>query len=273
MSSVILQSATGSSLRARLDEDGCVFPVPVMDELSAAQHRQRLEDAEARFGPMHYRVKPYLILTSAAELARHPVLLDAVEVILGPDILLWDSAYVIKEPLDPRFVSWHQDLTYWGLDSEQMVTAWVALGPSRRENGCMRFIPGTHRDGQLSHEDLHHPDNLLHRGQQIAVGLDETRAVDIELRPGEASLHHGWVVHGSNPNDSLERRVGLTLQYIAPSVRQLITDKESATLVRGVDRFGHFLKEPDCREDFSAENLAFQRQAEMLKHEVYYTDS
>ena len=250
-----------------------MFPLPVMSKDEAAQHRRRLEDAELQHGPMHYRVKPYLILKSAAEIARHSKLLDAVEAVLGTNILLWDSAYVIKEPNNPGFVSWHQDLTYWGLDSDKMVTAWVALSSSTRENGCMRFIPGSHRQGQLKHVDRRDEDNILHRSQQVAGGLDTSGAVDIELRPGEASIHHGWVIHGSNPNNSDDRRIGLTMQYISPSVRQRHTDRESATLVRGVDSFGHFAPEPECVADFDEENLAFQRGVERLKHTVYDTDS
>jgi ectoine hydroxylase-related dioxygenase (phytanoyl-CoA dioxygenase family) len=253
----------------RFDDEGCVFPVPVMGADEAADHRRRLEEAEAVHGPMHYLTKPYLMFKSAAEIARHPALLDAVENVLGPNILLWDSAYVIKEARDPGYVSWHQDLTYWGLDSAEMVTAWVALSPSRPDTGCMRYIPGSHRGGQVVHEDTHADDNILHRGQQIAAALDVDQAVDIVLEPGQASLHHGWVVHGSNPNASDDRRIGLTMQYIAPSVCQKFSDQESATLVRGVDRYAHFRSEPECVEDFSEASVAFQRQAQVLKHAVY----
>ena len=250
-------------------DQGCVFPVPVMGIDEAADHRRRLEEAEAVHGPMHYLTKPYLVFKSAAEIARHPTLLDAVESVLGPNILLWDSAYVVKEAGDPRYVSWHQDLTYWGLDSDGMVTAWVALSPSRPDSGCMRYIPGSHHDGQVVHEDTYAADNILHRGQQIGAALDLSQAVDIVLEPGQASLHHGWVVHASNSNASNDRRIGLTMQYIAPSVRQKFTDQESATLVRGTDRYAHFRPEPECAEDFSEDGVAFQRQVQDLKHAVY----
>ncbi len=252
----------------RYREEGCLFPIAVLSPEEAGSHRARLERAEAERGQMHYMTKPYLVFSSAAEIGRHPALLDAVEGVLGPDILLWDSAYVIKEPSNQRFVSWHQDLTYWGLDSDRLVTAWVALLPSTPENGCMKFIPGTHLQGKQDHRDTYAEDNILHRGQEIA-DVDESQAVDIVLQPGQASLHHGWVTHGSGANPSSQRRIGLTLQYTVPSVRQVVGERESATLVRGVDSFGHFEPEPICRSDFAPEALAFQQEVERRKHAVY----
>lgn len=254
---------------ARYERDGCLHPIRIMSVAEASGHRKRLEAAEAVHGDMHYRVKPYLLLTSASEIGRSRLLLNAVEDILGPDILMWDSAYVIKEAEDSRFVSWHQDLTYWGLDSTRVVTAWVALSHSNVDNGCMRFIPGSHRKGKLVHDDTYDGDNILHRGQRIDSGFDESDAVDIVLEPGQASLHHGWVVHASGTNTTAERRIGLTIQYAATSVRQTLTDKESATLVRGVDRYSHFQPEPTIDSDFSAEGVAFQARAERIKHQVY----
>ncbi len=248
--------------------DGGLFPVTVMSEAEAVEHRRRLEAAEAAHGNMHYRSKPYLVLSSAKEIAGNAVLLDAVEDILGPDILLWNSAYVIKEARDHRYVSWHQDLTYWGLDSDQLVTAWVALTPATPDNGGMRFVPGSHLNGGYDHHDTHAADNILHRGQKVAE-VDETAAVGMVLAPGQASLHHGWVLHASGPNPTGERRVGLTVQYLAPSARQTLTDRESATLLRGRDRYGHFQPEPDFSGDFAPEAVAFQQEAERLKHAIY----
>jgi ectoine hydroxylase-related dioxygenase (phytanoyl-CoA dioxygenase family) len=248
--------------------DGALFPVTVMSEAEAEDHRRRLEAAEAAHGKMHYLTKPYLLFSSANEIARHPRLLDAVEDILGPDILLWNSAYVIKEARDQRYVSWHQDLTYWGLDSDALVTAWAALSPATPENGGMRVVPGSHRNGVYDHHDTHASDNILHRGQKVTE-VDEAAAVDIELVPGQASLHHGWVLHASGSNPTGDRRVGLTVQYLAPSARQTLSHRESATLVRGIDRYGHFQPEPEFSADFAPEAVAFQQDADRLKHEIY----
>ncbi len=252
--------------------DGFLFPVTIFAESDAAEHRSRLEDIEAKQGPMHYRSKPYLLMKSAAEIARNPILLDAVEDLLGPDILLWDSAYVIKEPHNTKYISWDQDLTYWGLDGDELVTVWIALSPASVESGCMKMLPGSHLEGQSSHHDTYGEDNILHRGQELDMAVDEEKAVSIELQPGEASLHHGWVAHASHPNYSDDRRIGLSLQYLTPRMKQKHTDRESALLVRGEERYGNFRPEPICTEDFAPEMLAFQTEMERLKHEVYDTD-
>jgi len=249
--------------------EGVTFPLSILTAEDVAAHRARLEAAEAH-RPFHYLTKPYLIFGPADALARHPALLDAVEDVLGPDVLLWDSAYVIKEADDRRQVGWHQDLTYWGLDSDEVVTAWVALTPANPENGGMRYLPGSHRQGRLDHADTHAADSLLHRGQDASAHIDPAAAAaDIVLRPGEASLHHGWTLHASGPNSSADRRIGLTVQYVTPRVRQTVTDEETATLVRGQDPFGHFRPEPAFAGDFDPAALAFQAEAERLKKWVY----
>ncbi len=254
--------------RAAYEAQGFVFPVPVVSAEAAAEHRRLLEAAERTHGPMHYKVKPYLVFTPAAALGRNPALLDAVEDIIGPDILMWDCAYIIKKPDGKGFVSWHQDLTYWGLDRDDLVTAWVALTPATPESGCMKMAPGSHRAGRMAHTDTHAEDNILHRGQEVR-GADLSRAVDVVLAPGQASLHHGWVLHGSGPNTSGDRRIGLSFQYAATSMRQTVDEGESATLVRGEDRYGHFAPEPACERDFAPEAVAFQSEIERRKHQVY----
>lgn len=254
--------------------NGFLFPITVMGEADMRQHLDSLTALEARFGPMHYRVKPYLLVRSAYEIATNPLLLDAVESVLGPDILLWDGSYVIKEPHTRNFVSWHQDLTYWGLEMESdddIVSAWVALTPATPRNGCMRFVRGSHRAGKFDHHDTFDDSNILHRGQSIAAEFDASDIAQIELAPGQVSLHQGWAVHSSNPNASDVRRVGLVLNYIKPSARQTVGIDETATLVRGTDSFGNFAEEPACDGDFTPVNVEFQSNVEAKKREVYDT--
>ena len=260
--------------RDQYDRQGYLHPVDLMSADDAGGHHQRLIDIEARHGPMHYRVKPYLVSRSAYEIATSPNLLGAVESILGPDILLWDGAYIIKEPQTKNFVSWHQDLTYWGLEADSeddIVSAWVALTPALRENGCMRFVRGSHKGDRYPHVDTHEKNNVLHRGQTIREAFSEEDIDHLELAPGQASLHHGWAVHSSNPNTSDIRRAALNLNYIKPSVRQVVSPGESAILVRGEDRYKHFKPEPVCETDFAPANVAFQHDAERRKHAVYDT--
>ncbi len=260
--------------RKHYADNGFLFPIQIMSEAEAFQHNQRLAAIEVQHGPMHYRVKPYLIFRSAYEIATNPVLLNAVVSVLGADILLWDSGYIIKEPGSEGFVSWHQDLTYWGLrmqSDDDLVSAWIALTPATTKNGCMQFVNGSHKGRKFRHEDTRDKKNLLHRGQSIQHRFDEQLITQIELSPGQASLHHGWTVHSSNPNTSDTRRVGLAFNYIRPSVRQVVGERESATLVRGRDDYGYFRPEPVCESDFASDNVAFQLASERKKREVYDT--
>jgi phytanoyl-CoA dioxygenase PhyH len=251
--------------------DGYHFPIRVMSAAEAHAHRERLEAAETLLGgPLRgvYRVKPHLLFTWLADLVRHPAILDAVESVLGPDLLCWNTSFFTKEAASPGYVSWHQDATYWGLSEPDVVTAWVAFTASSAANGNMRVVPGSHR-APIPHADTFHPDNLLSRGQEITVAVDEADAVDLLLEPGEMSLHHVLIVHGSGPNRSADRRIGLAIRYVAPYVRQLAGPRDSATLVRGVDRFGHFELEPRPHADLEPRMLALhadisERQAKIL---------
>ena len=256
-------------LAARYRRDGFVCPLDVLGADEAAAHRKSLEDAEAAHGQMHYRSKPYLLLRSAMEIARHPRLLDAVQAVLGPDLLLWEGGYIIKEAGDDSFVSWHQDLTYWGLDSDECVSAWVALSAATTHSGCMLALPGSHRRGRMEHRDTRDRNNILHRGQEIAGDFDESGALSLVLAPGQASLHHGWVLHSSRPNRGNDRRIGLNLQYLSPRVRQLVMKDDSALLVRGEDRFGHFKPERVSERDFDPEVVAWQQDADRRRKEVW----
>jgi len=240
--------------------NGFLSPVPILSDEEAAHHRGRMEQAEAVMGPLHYRTKMHTILTSPLALATHPRALDVVEALIGPDILLHNATYIVKEAGTDSHVSWHQDLTYWGFDGDDQVSMWLALSPATGESGCMRMVPGSHLGGQRTHQVTHDPANVLLQGQTVpAVAEDE--AVLCPLRPGEASFHHGWTLHASMANRSTDRRIGLNAQYIAPHMRQTKTDKDSAMLVRGQDRFGHFLQDRPAEADL--EPAALERQREL----------
>lgn len=223
--------------------DGYVAPMRILSEADAAQHRSFLEQAEAELGPLHYINKIHTAMQSAYALCTHSVVLDFVESVLGPDILLYNSNYIIKEPGTEAHIAWHQDLTYWGLeDDDAQISMWLALSPATAESGCMVMVPGTHKDGRVEHVEVPGDDNILLLGQQIA-DVDARLGVHVALSPGEASFHHGWTVHRSAPNVSSDRRIGLNVQYVAPHNCQHGA-AHAATLVRGVDRFGHYDTEP-----------------------------
>jgi non-haem Fe2+, alpha-ketoglutarate-dependent halogenase len=256
---------------ARYRRDGFYFPVRVFSAEEAGEYRARLEAVErAHGGPLggQLRQKGHLLFTWLNRLIRDPRILDPVEDVLGPNLLCWSSSFFVKEARDPAFVSWHQDATYWGLSEPDVLTAWVALSESSVESGAMRMIPGTHAE-QVAHRDTFAADNLLSRGQEIAVEVDESRAVDVVLHPGEMSLHHVRMFHGSPPNRSADRRIGYAIRYVPTHVRQLSEVRDTATLVRGVDEFHHFdLEEPPAADlDPAARErhaLIMKRQGEIL---------
>ena len=250
----------GATIR-QYAEQGYYAPVRVMATAEALDLREKLETFEAGAGPLAGRIrqKSHLLFTWLADLVRHPAILDAVEDVLGPDLLCWGSSFFIKNPHDPGFVSWHQDSTYWGLDPADVMTAWIALSDSTSENGAMRVIPGTHAMDQIPHRDTFRKENLLSRGQEVMVDVDERQAVTLELMAGEMSLHHVRLIHGSDPNPSAKRRIGYAIRYIPTTVRQVAGARDTATLVRGTDRYGHFALEE--RPDFDMSPAAVAHHA------------
>jgi non-heme Fe2+,alpha-ketoglutarate-dependent halogenase len=245
-------------------DQGYYAPIRALTSEEAANLRDRLETFEAtnRGLTAGLRNKPHLLLTWLDELVRHPGVLDAVEQVIGPNILVWGSSFFIKEPRNSSFVSWHQDSTYWGLEPPDIVTAWVALSESIHENGAMRVIPGSHKLDQAPHRDTFAADNLLSRGQEIMVEVDESKAVELPLQPGEMSLHHVRLIHGSEPNPSPRRRIGFAIRYVPTYVRQTAGTRDSATLVRGVDKYCHF--EPERRPEFDMAPAAQAHHAEVV---------
>ena len=252
--------------------DGCVFPIRVMSEADALAIRSRLEAFENESGgPLKgaLRHKSHLLFTWLADLVRDNRIVDAIEDLYGPNLFCWTTNFFIKEANNPAFVSWHQDSTYWGLDRPDVVTAWVALTPSDKSNGAMVFIPGTHKKDQIPHRDTFAKNNLLTRGQEIAVAVNEGDAVAIELAPGEMSLHHVRLVHGSPPNPSRDRRIGFAIRYIPTCVKQ-VAGEDSATLVRGVDNEHNFEHEPRPSRDMDPAFLELHRKIADRNAQILY---
>ena len=212
--------------------DGFVSPVPLMRAGDAQAQRDALESVEASHGSLHYVSKIHTVLDFAADLATDETVLDAVEALIGPDILLFDVTYIVKEPKRPSHAHWHQDLTCSGFSSDEQVSMWLALSPATKASGCLRMLPGSHLQGQVEGD----PARRGTAGRDVAA----ERVVLCPLMPGEASFHHGWTVHESTPNRSDDRLIGLNVQYISPSVSQRVNRQETAALVRGEDRFGHY---------------------------------
>lgn len=267
-------SPSDSPLNAAFGRDGYAFPIRAMTADRAASLRCILENAEATAPDATIKGMvtglPHMMLPEFYDIVRDPALTDPVAEILGDDLLVWGCSFFTKEPRTKSFVSWHQDLTYWGLDQADKVTAWVALSPATVESGCMRFVPGSHTEQIVPHKDTFDPDNLLTRGQEIAVEVKDADAVDVELQPGEMSLHHGRIFHASHPNASDDRRIGLAIRYIKPSMRQTSGVKTLAVLARGEDRFGHFEISQRPTGGFAATDIERCREAFRRRETILY---
>ena len=253
-------NALNTAQIAKYRKDGYVFPVPALAASEAAEVRAEIEEFERRSGLAAGHVirnKGHLKLIRLYELIFHRQVLDAVESVLGPEILCWGSSLFVKEGNDPGFVAWHQDSYYWGLEPDDVVSAWIALYPSTVENGAMRVIPGSQTMPPLSHrKSTAESANMLFTHEELADDVDEAKAVDITLAQGDMSLHHIKILHGSPPNRSAGRRMGYAIRYVAPYVKQR-GDMNSATLVRGEDRYGYFAKDPVPARDMDPEIVAF----------------
>ena len=256
--------------------DGYVYPVPVMKADEAHDLRRQLEEVEARQGGRldpTQRSKSHLLFKWVDDLIRDPRILNPVEQLIGPDILCWNTIFWIKEAASRTFVSWHQDTRYWGLSSDAVVSAWLALSPASVESGCMRVLPGTHVGEVLPHEDRYHDDNMLTRGQEISGGVDEEHAVYMPLQVGEMSLHSYRLAHASGPNDSRDRRIGVSMHFMPPETKQIIGEWDSAARVRGVDSYGNFERTPVPARDFDEVAVAFHRKASEAIRQILYVDA
>jgi non-haem Fe2+, alpha-ketoglutarate-dependent halogenase len=258
---------------AQYRDQGYVFPVPALDPDEVAAARASLEAREAATGaPIKpgERSKAHLLFTWVDDIMRNPRLLDAVEDLIGPDILCWNTIFWIKEAYSPSYVGWHQDLKYWGLDNDELVTVWVALSPATEESGCMSVLPGSHRE-LLDHAETYSDDNLLSRGQELTIDVAGRSTVAMPLQAGEASFHNVKAAHGSGANRSDDRRIGLSLHYMPPHTRQTLAEWDSAALVRGADTYGHFEICPRPTIDFDPEVVPFHERASSALRDIIYS--
>jgi hypothetical protein len=231
-------------------EQGWLAPMRAIEAARAADCAARIAAYEAKMGESANRslkIKGHLAMPWVVEIGRNPAILDALEDLMGPDIMLFGASIFAKGGRDRAYVSWHQDSAYFGLDPHDEITAWVAFTETTAENGALQVLPRTHLGPDLVHEETHAPDNMLARGQSLRIA-DESSAVTIALQPGEFSLHHERTAHGSKQNRTAAPRIGFAFFYIPTHVRS-VTGRRSATLVRGVDRYHHWDPEPLPRFD------------------------
>ncbi len=256
--------------------DGFLSPFPLLDEQELAACRQGVERYEAWLGaPINadenhkWRSMPYLLMPWAAKLARDPRILDKVEDLLGPDILIFTSTFFIKEPHSPTIAAWHQDSTYYGLEPKEEVTVWVALTEASEAAGCMDALPFRGNPRQLSHVSRVVKNSVNRAGQVITEPLDEGSPMAMPLKPGWFSMHHGLCPHRSGPNTSSHRRIGLGLNYIPTRTRPSGSIRQAAVLVRGTDRYGHFETAAWPAEELGKNEVATHGRAMGLYRDAY----
>ena len=231
---------------------GFLSPIRIADETEVRGYRAAFDLLEEKEGQEKSQIgllDRHMDQPFVWELATNRAILDCIEALIGPNIMLLGTHFFCKYGPSHRFVAWHQDVTYWGLEPPITATAWFAIDDSDVGNGCMQVIPETHSLGIQEHGKAERAGNLLSINQEVEVSKEEeAQAVDLILKAGEISLHHGMLIHGSLPNPSMRRRCGLTLRYIPTAVRQVKLNSHGksyqAILVRGEDREQHFDRIP-----------------------------
>jgi non-heme Fe2+,alpha-ketoglutarate-dependent halogenase len=250
----------------RYERDGILAPIALLTSEEVDRFRSAVEKMEAFAGG---RLRPgqtkqlHLHHRWAYDLALHPAILDAVEDILGPNILVHDTSLFANHPHDEKYVSWHQDGYYAKLSAARFTSAWVALSESDQENGCLRVLVGSHT-GEYPHQEHPSPDNMLGTGMTVELAIDESRVRDVALRPGEISLHHGNIVHGSGRNTSDRKRIGFAIRYVAPEVCQQ-APHHAVLLARGRDDYGHY----ELTDAIPSGSLAECMERQRIEHERY----
>ncbi len=247
---------------AHFQQEGWLAPFRAIAAAEAAKAVEWVDAYEVRHNVnvnKHLKIKGHLAAPWIIELGRNKAILDAVEGLIGPDIMLFGASIFAKAGHDGSYVSWHQDSAYFGLDPHEEVTAWVALTASNAANGALQVLPRTHTGPDLKHEETYEPNNMLARGQKLAIE-DDSGAVTLELQPGEFSLHHERTAHGSKANSTDTRRVGFAFFYI-PTRAYCPAGRRTALLVRGEDKFGHWDSDPLPAVDFDPPAFAAMRAA------------
>jgi hypothetical protein len=249
-------------LAERFVRDGAIWPVTLFEgEQARALHGryEAFQAASRRHRGRETYIKPHLVATWLDAIVHHPLVLDHVEAAIGPNILLWSSDFFVKEGGKGTYVSWHQDSLFWSfMPLDKIVSVWLAITPSTRDNGCMCVVPGSHRFGAFGGlvPKSETSRDLLSVKQTIDFSFDETTdSRPVELRPGQFSVHSGLTLHGGSPNPTGRDRIGFVMRYISTDTVQLMAD-DSALLVRGRDDYDYYLPETRPSGDFTPESLS-----------------
>jgi hypothetical protein len=256
-------------------KNGYHFPLRLLTEAEAGECRHRVEEFERAHPDAVGKLdlKANLLFPWVDAITRHPKLLDAVESLLGPDLICWNATFRNKKARSPTYAGWHQDSRYITVRPTGVI-AMMAVTPANAASGTVRVIPGSNNWQVLDHRDTHDTDSLLTRGQYITTDFDKSTAIDLSLRPGEVAFFDHNTVHGSGPNASDDRRLILLMGFFATQSKPLDGKRVTAFTVRGHDAYGHFDADRRPTEDYGpAERDAHRRAVEAQVKKVLFDGS
>ncbi len=236
---------------AQFDRDGFLYPINAFTREEAAGFYEKFMAMEEKLGhepQKRFRIKAQLPFPWLCNIVRNEKIVDAVEDIIGPNILCWGASFFTKKANDPRFVSWHTDSFYYGFEPSETVTAWLPFNDATIRSGCIQYIPGSHKQ-VTEHEIIEDENNLVQQGQN-ALNVPLEKAVYAEIDAGQAILHHESVVHGSGPNNANHARIGFSIHYVAPHVRETRFEGATAMLLRGENIGDNWGLDPEPKEDY-----------------------
>ncbi|MGL3827154.1 phytanoyl-CoA dioxygenase family protein [Candidatus Pelagibacter communis] len=256
------------------NDHGYVAPIDILTTEEAFKARQEIELIEKEM-PSEIdksgRYNVHLISPELDKIVHNSKILDAVESIIGKNILVCSTTLFIKNPNQTGYVSYHQDAKYIGLEPHNWVTAWVAITDSYEENGCMRMWPGSHIEIR-DHNQKFDQGNLLTRGQTVE-NVPENDVQSVELKAGQMSLHHPRIVHGSGLNKSNDRRIGFVIQsYIGTNVKQVL-GKNGVQIARGTDEFKYHEEIPRVKNFMDEEGMVLRKRENQYLQEIFYNGS
>ena len=256
--------------------NGFLYPIPALNEAEIATCVAGVERLEAELGSpiadadVKWRSHAYAHSPWFNDLIRHPRILDAVEDVIGPDILVWTSTFFIKEPGSKTFAAWHQDGAFFGLEPNEQVCAWVALTDASKEAGCMEMLSSKGEPRMYHHAAMGLKHSINRAGQTIVEPFDKSDPTAMALKAGEFSLHHEFAIHRSAPNHAAHRRIGLGLNYVPAQIRVNSPVRLKAMLVRGENKHGNFdlIDPPKAERDLATHQAVSDRYRENYKLQV-----
>jgi len=257
------------------EDEGFVSPINIFSKEKAKEIRNEIELIE-KIMPEELeksgRYNAHLISPLLDEVTHNSKILDAVESLIGKNILVCGTTLFIKNPYEKGFVSYHQDAKYIGLEPHNWVTAWVAITDSNEKNGCMKMWSGSHKDDLKDHNQMFNEGNLLTRGQTVN-NVPKEKVKPLILKAGQMSLHHPKVVHGSEQNESNDRRIGFVIQsYIGTNVQQVL-GINNVQLARGLDEFNYHKKIGRPNSLMDKNDLKIKKLENNNLQEIFYKGS